>query len=144
MAKKSKKAFGLQFSGWQEKMEQLDKLSHHGVLEGTKEALIETHKVVTPKVEQAIQKHVVSGETKESIIKNPKIDVVGSMVSIDIGFDIDNGGYPSIWLMYGTPKQQPDVKLYRAIFGKSTSDEIQHVQYQAIKKTINKYLNGGS
>ena len=137
--KKSGKAFGLQFAGWQEKMEQLDRLSHFGILEGTKEALLETHKVVTPRVEEAMQKHVRTGRTKRAIIENAKVETDGLVVSIDIGFDLSRGGHPSIWLMYGTPRQQPDKKLYQAIFGKSVSDEIQHVQYQAIKRTIEKY-----
>lgn len=142
MARKGSKNFGLAFAGWQETMEKLDKLSHHGVLEGTKKALIETHKTVTPFVRTSMIPHNRTGRTSDSIIDNPQIEVVGTLVSIPVGFDIENGGLPSIWLMYGSPKQKPDVKVYRAIFGHTVSSQVAHVQHKAIKETIEKYMGG--
>lgn len=138
-AKRTGKKFGLAFAGWQEKLEELDRLSHHGILEGTKEALEETYDVVTPKIRNAMKKHHLTGETEGSIVPK-QIEVSGTTVSIPIGFDIDNGGLPSVWLMYGTPTIAPDKQLYEAIFGHSTSSEVAHVQYQAIKRTIEKYM----
>ena len=122
-------------------MSSLDELSHFGVLEGTKKALIETHKVVTPKLEAEIQKHELTGKTEASLVKEPRINVEGTMVSVDIGFDLDNGGLPSIWLMHGTPRQAPDKKLYQALYGRKTAGEVAHVQYHAIKDTIDKYMS---
>jgi hypothetical protein len=142
MARKGLKNFGLAFAGWEETMEKLDNLSHHGVLEGTKKALIETHKTVTPKVEQLMTPHNRTGRTKDSIEKTQRVEVQGTLVSIPVGFDIENGGLPSIWLMHGSPKQTPDLKLYRAIFGHTTSSEVAHVQHQALKETIEKYMGG--
>lgn len=133
------KKFKLAFAGWEEKLEELDRLSHHGILEGTKEALEETYDVVTPKIRNAMKKHHLTGDTERSIVPK-QLEVSGTVVSIPIGFDIDNGGLPSIWLMYGTPTIQPDKELYQAIFGHSTSSEVAHVQYQAIKRTIEKYM----
>lgn len=138
---RSGKKFSLQFHGWEEMMSNLDELSHHGVLEGTKKALIETHKVVTPKLEAAIKKHHLTGETEASLVKEPRINVVGTMVSIDVGFDLDNGGLPSIWLMHGTPRIAPDKALYQALYGRKTAGEVAHVQYHAIKDTIDKYMS---
>ena len=66
----------------------------------------------------------------------------GDYISIPIGFDIDNGGLPSIWLMYGTPKQAPDKALYEAIFGRKTAGEIARVQRQVIKQALEAYING--
>ena len=137
---RSGKKFGLQFSGWREMMENLDKLSHFGVLEGTKKALIETHKVVTPKLEAEIRKHHLTGDTEASLVKTPQINVEGNLVSIDVGFDLDKGGLPSIWLMHGTPRQAPDKALYEALYGRKTSGEIRHAQYHAVKEVIDKYL----
>lgn len=135
------KKFGLQFSGWHEMMSNLDELSHHGILEGTKKALVETHKVVTPKLQQAIAPHHKTGHTEDSLVLTPRIDVNGYLVSIDIGFDLDKGGLPSIWLMHGTPRQAPDKKLYQALYGRKTAGEVAHVQYHAIKDTIDKYMS---
>ena len=138
---RSGKKFGLQFAGWEEMMGNLGELSSFGILEGTKKALIATHEVVTPKLEQAIKSHHLTGETEKSLVKKPQISVEGTLVSIDIGFDLDNGGLPSIWLMHGTPRQDPDKKLYDALYGRKTSGEVKHVQYHAIKDTIDKYMS---
>lgn len=138
---RSGKKFGLQFHGWEEMMSNLDELSHFGVLEGTKKALAETHKVVTPKLEAAISEHKLTGETEASLVKVPRINVEGHLVSIDIGFDLDKGGLPSIWLMHGTPRQKPDKTLYQALYGRKTAGEVAHVQYHAIKDTIDKYMS---
>ena len=138
---RSGKKFGLQFHGWEEMMANLDELSHFGILEGTKKALTETHKVVTPKLEAEIRKHHLTGDTEESLVKQPKIVVEGTLVSVDIGFDFDNGGLPSIWLMHGTPRQAPDKALYDALYGRKTAGEVAHVQYHAIKDTIDKYMS---
>ena len=138
---RSGKKFGLQFAGWEETMAKLDELSHHGILEGTKNALIETHKLVTPKLEEAIKKHHRTGDVEASLVRTPKLNVVGTMVSIDIGFDLDNGGLPSIWLMHGTPRQAPDKNLYQALYGHKTASEVAHVQYHAVKDVIDKYMN---
>lgn len=124
-------------------MTNLDELSHHGVLEGTKKALTETHKVVTPKLEAEIRKHRLTGATEASLVREPRINVVGTMVSIDIGFDLDKGGLPSIWLMHGTPRITPDKTLYEALYGRKTAGEVAHVQYHAIKDTIDKYMSRG-
>ena len=138
---RSGKKFGLQFHGWEEMMANLDELSHFGVLEGTKKALIETHKVVTPKLEAEISKHRRSGRTSDSLVREPRLSVEGTVVSVDIGFDLDNGGLASIWLMHGTPRQPPDKQLYQALYGRKTAGEIAHVQYHVIQDTIEKYMN---
>lgn len=142
MARTGSKNFGLAFAGWKETMEKLDNLSHHGVLEGTKKALIETHKTVTPLIHDSMVGHKRTGRTEGSISENPQISVTGTLVSTPVGFDLEDGGLPSIWLMYGSPKQKPDLKVYRAIFGHGTSSEVAHVQHKALKETIEKYMGG--
>lgn len=140
---RSGKKFGLQFSGWHEMMANLDELSHFGVLEGTKKALLETHKLVTPKLEAAIKKHRRTGDVEDSLVRTPRINVDGTLVSIDIGFDLDNGGLPSIWLMHGTPRQAPDKELYKALYGHKTASEVAHVQRHAVMEVIEKYMSKG-
>lgn len=143
---RSGKRFGLQFKGWEEMITNLDKLSHYGAMEGAKQALIEAHNVVTPKLEAEIRKHHRTGKTESSLTKTPNIEKIGnSAFAIDIGFDLGKGGLPSIWLMHGTPKQSPDKALYDALYGRKTAGEIAHAQYHAIKDIIDKYManNGG-
>lgn len=138
---RSGKKFGLQFKGWTEMMSNLDELSHFGVLEGTRLALRETHKVVTPKLEAEIKKHHLTGDTEDSLVRQPQIEVQGHLVSVNVGFDLEHGGLPSIWLMHGTPRQPPDKALYQALYGRKTAGEVAHVQYHAIKDTIDKYMS---
>ena len=112
------KKLRLEFAGFEEMAERLDKLG--GDLKKTTEkALIETHKLLTPKVEEAFRKHDVkySHSTMKSLKKDSKVEWNGSTAEIGVGFKISEGGFPSIFIMYGTPRMQPDKKLYNSIYG---------------------------
>lgn len=102
------------------------------------EALNETHSIVTKKAESEIQKHHLTGETEESLRKTPTVVWVRDLAEVKVGFDIKNGGLPSIFLMYGTPRMKKDQKLYNAFFGRNTQKEIVEKQtdifYDAIRK----------
>lgn len=114
MAKKMR----LEFTGFEEMAERLDKLG--GDLKKTTEkALTETHKLLTPKVEEAFKRHDVkySHDTMKSLKKDPKVEWSGSVAAIGVGFKISEGGFPSIFIMYGTPRMQPDKKVYNSIYG---------------------------
>ena len=112
------KKLRLEFAGFEEMAERLDKLG--GDLKKTTEkALIETHKLLTPKVEDAFKRHDVkySHDTMKSLKKDPKVEWNGSTAEIGVGFKISEGGFPSIFIMYGTPRMQPDKKVYNSIYG---------------------------
>ena len=112
------KKMRLEFAGFEEMAERLDKLG--GDLKKTTEkALIETHKLLTPKVEEAFKRHDVkySHDTMKSLKKDPKVEWSGSTAEIGVGFKISEGGFPSIFIMYGTPRMQPDKKVYNSIYG---------------------------
>ncbi len=112
------KKLRLEFAGFEEMAERLDKLG--GDLKKTTEkALIETHKLLTPKVEEAFKRHDVkySHDTMKSLKKDPKVEWSGSTAEIGVGFKISEGGFPSIFIMYGTPRMQPDKKVYNSIYG---------------------------
>ncbi len=114
MAKKMR----LEFTGFEEYAERLDKLG--GDLKKTTEkALIETHKLLTPKVEEAFRKHDVkySHDTMKSLKKDARVEWDGSVAAIGVGFKISEGGFPSIFIMYGTPRMQPEKKVYNSIYG---------------------------
>lgn len=114
MAKKMR----LEFTGFEEYAERLDKLG--GDLKKTTEkALIETHKLLTPKVEEAFRKHDVkySHDTMKSLKKDARVEWDGSVAAIGVGFKISEGGFTSIFIMYGTPRMQPDKKVYNSIYG---------------------------
>lgn len=139
MAKKSK--FGVTFDGFNELMTELDGLEGD-LKQVTTECLEVAHKTVTPKVHEAMRKHHQTGDTERSIKDNSKVVWDGSTASVDVGFKISDGGLPSIFLMYGTPKMKKDTKLYNSIYGKKIRDEIAEKQQDILNKAINKRLGG--
>lgn len=99
-------------------------------------ALIETHRIVTEKAEAAIEPHRRTGATEASLRHDVLIEWNGDVASIKVGFDIENGGLPSIFLMYGTARIKPDTTLHNAFFGKDTIKEIVEAQEKAIYNAI--------
>lgn len=122
---------------------EFDALSSKGMQDAIKGALIESHKYITPLLKQQIEKHRRTGRTENSLDDTPQVTIEGNKLSIDVGFHISQGGLPSIFLMYGTPKQAPDTQLYNAVFGGETKKEIAKIQRNYVKKAMQKYLNGG-
>ena len=77
--------------------------------------------------------------------------------TIDLGFDIANGGLASIFLMYGTkphgprgvngtghPGTKPDQHLKNAIFGTAVRARIMKLQEEALAKASQEILGGGA
>ena len=87
---------------------------------------------VDSQLKAAIAPHRRTGTVEQSLDTHPnKVEWSGTNASIQVGFNLDDGGIPSIFLMYGTkvhgqPHVQPDKKLYDAVYGsknKKTSSE---------------------
>lgn len=143
----AKKKFSIEFDGFEDVISRLDKLNGD-VRSTTEEALRETHKIVTRKAEDAMGKaHLPAGgkysvgKTLKSLKRNADIEWVGTTASVPVGFDIKDGGLASIFLMYGTPKMDPDRALYEAFYGRKTKNEIMKKQeeifYEAIRRMDN-------
>lgn len=108
-------------------------------------ALTESHKIVTQKVTAAMVKHRESGDTADSIISAPVVKWTGDTAAVDVGFDIMDGGLPSIFLMYGTqlhgqPHITPDRNLYNAVYGAQTRKEIRAVQEAEYLKAVERAM----
>lgn len=134
---KRKKArnFALEFDGVEQLIEKLENLGG-SVEETTEKALIATHAHVTPGVEDAITPHYFSGATEESIKRSPKIIKEGAKMAVPVGFSISQGGIASIFLMYGTPKMNPDNKVYNAIMGAKVRKEVAEIQADIFAEAI--------
>lgn len=159
---KSKKTFGVQFNGFVEMAQELEKLSGN-LQDVIAESLEVIPKIVNPKLKKAIDKHDGgSGRTAKSLVEKPKVEWDGLKASISIGFDIDEGGLASIFLMYGTAKHAPsnqygkpkksspgmsyteqDKDLYDAIYSKQTQKQISEKQQEMFTKAIEKAWKGG-
>lgn len=135
------KKFSLEFSGFEELSERLQELG--GDLKGvTEQALKSTHHHITPKIHNQMKKHNRTGDTEKSIVDEARVQWNGDVASIDVGFDIDNGGFASIFLMHGTPRMEPDRVLYQSIYGNKTKKEIAELQEKVFSRAIGKAMGG--
>lgn len=137
----AKSKFGIQFDGFAELMEQYDKLDGD-LREVTADCLKAAHDIVTPKISADIVKHHRTGLTEKSIEKNSRVNWDGETASIDVGFNLKNGGMPSIFLMYGTPRMKKDTKLYNDIYGSAVKKQIAERQEEILMNAIQKRLGG--
>lgn len=135
----AKKRFGLEFDGLEQLMKKYEKLG--GAAEDIAEkALEKTFDTVTPQIESAIAGSRYNfnrtGRTKSSLEKSPTIEKKGFVYSVPVGFDISDGGLPSIFLMYGTPTITPDRNLYNSVYGTKTRKKVREVQEQTFYDEI--------
>lgn len=131
------KKFTIQFDGYKGLAEMLDKLNGD-LIKTAEEALDKSHEYVTPKLQKAMIKHKNTGETERSLITKSNAHHEGMIVSVDVGFKIRKGGLPSIFLMYGTPKMDPDKELYNALYGTKTKKDIKEIQRKVFEKALRK------
>lgn len=127
----------VEFDGFSEVINRLQKLEAD-VRKTTDEALINTKKIIHKEAGAAMSPHNKSYTTVKSLNHNSSPEWKGSTASISVGFDIKNGGLPSIFLMYGTPRMKKDQKLYNAFFGRNTQYKVRKAQeetfYDAIRR----------
>ena len=140
MAKKSKFAFNFkEFADLAERIENMG-----GNLEkACEEALIATHDLITPNLSSGIARHVDTGETKGSLERKPRIVWVNPhKAQVNIGFNLTEGGWPSIFLMWGTPKMAPDTALKNAAFGPKIRREVAKVQRETLEAIARELSRG--
>ena len=117
----------LEFTGLEEYAKKLEKLGKTDALKrAVEKALEDSAQLIYIQLEAEMKRHRRTGKTAESLIP-PKVEWSGTTASVKVGFDLAHGGLPSIFLMYGTPKQAKDQKLYNAIFGSTTKKKIKQI-----------------
>ena len=134
MARKSKMAFN--FKEMSELAERLERAG--GSLEAAcDKALKDTHDYITPQLSSGIARHVETGETQRSLDKSPGVQwITPTKAQVNIGFNLADGGWPSIFLMWGTPKQAPDKSLRNAAFGPKVRREVAAIQRKAMEEAL--------
>lgn len=140
MAKKSKLAFNFdEMAGLAEKFEK----AGGSLQEAADRALKATHDYITPNLSTGIQRHVQTGDTKESLDKRGGVIWESPLKAhVNIGFNLEEGGLPSIFLMWGTPKMRPDTKLKSAAFGAKVTREVAAIQRQEMEKALQEITRG--
>ena len=154
----AKKRFGLEFGAIAELAEKYDKLGGD-LKEVTTKALEFIPDEVNPDLSKAIAQHRRTGKTAASIVRDQKVQWQGTVASIAVGFDLKAGGFPSIFLMYGTARHapsnhfggpynggpiqtKPDKRLYDAIYGNKTQKAITEEQQKIFAEEISKIIGG--
>lgn len=108
------------------------------------EALTATQKLIQSNLEAASsvyasegRKGYATGAMYKTILQDPKITWRGEVAEVDVGFDLwENGGWHSIFIMYGTPKIAKDQKVYNAIKGAKTQKEVERIQQEIMQKYL--------
>ena len=132
----------MQFDGFTDVIHQLEQLEVD-VRETVTDALQEAGQYVTEQARAAIQPHRRTGKTEASLIENPPVEWTGTQAAVNVGFDINNGGLPSIFLMYGTPRMKKDTNLYNAFYGAETQKKIEQIERDALNRAVEKAMQGG-
>ena len=127
----------LQFKGFDELISQYEAMNGD-VKRAVEASLKESKDYITKQASSAIRQHRRTGRTESSLDKSMNVLWSGSEASIDVGFHIHDGGLPSVFLMYGTPRMAKDQKLYDAFYGAKTKREVKRIQEEAILKVINR------
>lgn len=137
----SKNKLSIDFKAFAEYAENLDKLG--GDVQAVADQVLQNaHDIVTANIKRDMQKHHRTGKTEKAILDHTKVEWSGSMASIDIGFDLANGGFPSIFLMYGTPRMDKDQQLYDHIYGRSVATQLKKMAETTMGRAIERRLGG--
>lgn len=129
------KRLSLDFKGMDEVIQQYEKMGVN-IKTATESALKATHALVTPKLKAAIKPHKQTGDTEASLGRSPEIEWDGTKAAVPVGFKIREGGLASIFLMYGTPRMEPDQALYNAIYGAATLRQVSQKQAEVFDKVL--------
>lgn len=131
----------LDFKVFAEYAEKLDAIGGD-IQSAADQVLQNAQKMVTANIERDMKSHKRTGRTQRSILSNAKVEWSGPIASVDIGFDIKNGGLPSIFLMYGTPRMEKDQQLYDHIYGKAVAREMKKMTEKTMERIIKRRMGG--
>lgn len=142
MARRSSTKMDLNFDEFEVYRKKLAELSGGETVEKAMTgALKETQQIVAQEVGAAMTPHNKSGNTSRSILLNGDVEWSGGFGKVSVGFDINAGGLPSIFLMYGTKRGiEADKNLYNAVFGAATRKKVQDAQKRAFEKALGEVM----
>lgn len=135
----------IDFKGVDEYIEKLKQLGGNAVNVAVENALKESQALVAQKCAAAMTPHRKTGRTAASIITDAPVEWTGETAKIPVGFDIENGGLASIFLMHGTtvngqPHMERDEDLYNAVYGAETKREVRKLQKEAFDKVLEEVM----
>ena len=125
---------------------QLNEAGGNALTAAVEDALKASAAFADTQMKAAIAPHRKTGKVEESLDNHPdQVKWYGTSASIPVGFDLKDGGLPSLFLMYGTkvhgqPHVKPDRKLYDAIYGSKVKKQIQKIQEEAFLSVVKKVI----
>lgn len=145
MAKKSK--FSFNFKEMQDLAERIENMGGD-LQKACDNALRATHEYITPQLSAGIARHHSTGDTEGSLERAPRVEWVTPLkAQVKIGFNLSDGGLPSIFLMWGTPKRKAsempvDTALKNAAFGPKVKREVARLQREALEAVLQELKKG--
>ena len=79
------------------------------------------------------------GDTKASVVTNPRVEWSGTTASVGVGFDYDKPGAGGL-LITGTPKMKPDYALQKMYKKKGYIQKIQDDMRKTVTDAISKRM----
>ena len=142
MARKSSNKMSIEFDEFEVYRKKLAELAGgEAVQKAMTGALKETQQIVAQEVGAAMTPHNKTGSTSKSILRNGAVEWSGGFGKVSVGFDINAGGLPSIFLMYGTKRGiKADKNLYNAVFGAAVRKKVQEAQKRAFEKALGEVM----
>lgn len=133
----ARKRFSIDGDLWSPYLEKLQKVGSMDFLQETVEkALTDSKEYVTANLHKDMKKHKRTGRTEATIDDDSGVEWSGTLAEIKVGFNISKGGLASVFLMYGTPRMQPDRKLYNDVYGAATQRKISEIQKEVFESAL--------
>lgn len=135
----------IDFKGMEDYIKKLNELDGKATRQAVENALIITQEKVADRLDTIMAKHVRTGKTKNAIIRDKAVIWYPVVATIDIGFDLENGGFPSIYLMHGTEVRgqrhiEADKDLFDAVYGSKIRKEMAKYQEEEFAKVLKKVM----
>ena len=127
---------------FEELLKRVEKAASGDLEKVVEKALKVSAESVTPKLEKGIARHVETGSTKESLRKNTEVKWDANTAYIQVGFDINNGGLASVFLIFGTPHMKKDTTLYNALYSKKAIKDRAELQKKTVEEYLGEMMNG--
>ena len=131
------------FDGFENLAAQIDRMGKdlHAAVD---DALTATQQLIQDNLTTAAEpyaakgrKGYAEGDMYKTILKDKRITWMGETAEVDVGFDLKaKGGWHSIFVMYGTPRITKDQKIYNAVKGTKTKQQIEKLQQEVMQKYL--------
>lgn len=145
---KSRSKFAFDYKAMDDLIEKLDRAGGN-LPDAVERTLKAAHGYITPGLKSGIDRHHSTGDTEKSLQTSGEVVWDTPLrAHIRIGFKISDGGLPSIFLMWGTPKHgahpgmTADTKLKNAAFGAKVKREVAAIQREEFEKAIQEATRG--